>query len=148
VLPPGLSLNTSTGVIEGVPTAAKATTTYTITGSGATSGTATANRTITVNPYIGLPSAPISVTAASSSRGRANISWAVGSDGGSQLINVVIRVYNTANQLVSKTSSPASRTSTSVSGLNPGVSYYFTVSVTNRNGSSTATTSNTITAIK
>lgn len=148
VLPAGLSLNTSTGVISGVPTAPKTITTYTITGSGATSGSATANRTITVNPYIGLPSAPISVTAASSSRGRANLSWAVGSDGGSQLRDVVIRVYNTANQLVRTTSTSARRTSTSVSGLNPGVSYYFTVSVTNRNGSSTATTSNTITAIR
>lgn len=41
-LPAGLSLNASTGVISGTPTAGQANANYTVTASGATSGTATA----------------------------------------------------------------------------------------------------------
>ncbi|MCE5419163.1 MAG: putative Ig domain-containing protein, partial [Acidithiobacillus sp.] len=52
-LPAGLSLNTTTGVISGTPTAVTATATYVVTASNA-GGSTTANLSITVN----LPAAP------------------------------------------------------------------------------------------
>ncbi|WP_040481880.1 putative Ig domain-containing protein [Luminiphilus syltensis] len=47
-LPAGLSLDTTTGVISGTPTATQASTDHIITGTGATSGSATTTVTITV----------------------------------------------------------------------------------------------------
>lgn len=47
-LPGGLSLNSSTGVISGTPTAQQSATTYTVTGSGSVSGAATASVSITI----------------------------------------------------------------------------------------------------
>jgi hypothetical protein len=47
-LPTGLSLNPSTGVISGTPTVSQVATTHTITGRGATAGTATSSVGITV----------------------------------------------------------------------------------------------------
>ena len=54
-LPAGLSLNTSTGVISGTPTAVKATATYTVT-AGNTAGTTTVGLVITVNAAVVAPS--------------------------------------------------------------------------------------------
>ena len=48
VLPSGLSLDTSTGVISGTPKALQKDATYTVTGRGATAGTATSTMTIRV----------------------------------------------------------------------------------------------------
>jgi len=50
-LPTGLSLNTSTCVISGTPTATKAATTYTITPTNS-AGSAAANVSITINGYV------------------------------------------------------------------------------------------------
>lgn len=47
-LPAGLSLNVSTGVISGTPTAPQTATIHTVTGTGVTSGTATATISVTV----------------------------------------------------------------------------------------------------
>lgn len=47
-LPAGLTLNTSTGVISGAPTATQSATTYTITATGATSGAATSSVSIAI----------------------------------------------------------------------------------------------------
>lgn len=47
-LPSGLSLNATTGVISGTPTAVTASTVHTITGTGATTGIATATVTVSV----------------------------------------------------------------------------------------------------
>jgi hypothetical protein len=47
-LPAGLTLNTSTGVVSGIPTNAQIATSYTITATGATAGTATATISISV----------------------------------------------------------------------------------------------------
>ena len=54
-LPAGLSLNTSTGVISGTPTAVTATATYTVT-AGDSAGTATVGVDITVNAAVVPPS--------------------------------------------------------------------------------------------
>jgi hypothetical protein len=55
-LPAGLSLNTTTGVISGTPTAVAATATYTVTGYTAT-GNVTFGVVITVNTSVAAPSA-------------------------------------------------------------------------------------------
>ena len=47
-LPSGLSLNSSTGVVSGTPSASQSATSYTITGTGSGSGSATATISITV----------------------------------------------------------------------------------------------------
>ncbi len=47
-LPAGLTLNASTGVISGTPTASQSATTYTITATGSTSGTATSSVSIAI----------------------------------------------------------------------------------------------------
>ena len=48
-LPSGLSLDTSTGVVSGTPSASQSATSYTITGTGSGSGSATATISITVS---------------------------------------------------------------------------------------------------
>ena len=53
-LPAGLSLNTSTGVISGTPTAAASSAVYTVTASNS-AGSATVALTITVNTYVTAP---------------------------------------------------------------------------------------------
>ncbi len=71
-LPSGLSLNSETGVISGTPTAVKATSTiYTITGSGAIGGSASASVALTV------AKAPLTVVAVDKARayGAANPSF-------------------------------------------------------------------------
>ena len=50
-LPAGLSLNTSTGVISGTPTAVTATATYTVT-AGKSAGTSSVGVVITVNAAV------------------------------------------------------------------------------------------------
>ena len=47
-LPSGLSLNSSTGVVSGTPSASQSATSYTVTGTGSGSGSATATISITV----------------------------------------------------------------------------------------------------
>ena len=146
-LPAGLSISSSTGVISGTPTAAKAATTYTITATGATSGQATATRTITVNALVGPPSAPTNVTASAGSSRRASVSWALGATNGANISSHTIYTYNQAGQLIRTTSASSRSTSTSITGLTRGTSYYFVVTSTNRYGTSPASTvSNTIQA--
>ncbi len=58
-LPAGLTLNTSTGVVSGIPTIAQVATTYTITATGATAGTATA----TISISTGTSLTPATITA-------------------------------------------------------------------------------------
>ncbi len=53
-LPAGLTLNTSTGVISGTPSAVSSQTSYTVTGTNA-SGTVTTTVVITVNDAVGAP---------------------------------------------------------------------------------------------
>ena len=79
-LPAGLSLNASTGVISGTPTAIQATTSHTVTGTGATSGTATATVNLTISSAADLPT----VTTPALPNGVVDIPYAVtlGASGG------------------------------------------------------------------
>ena len=61
-LPAGLSLNSTSGVISGTPTAVGASTVHTITGSGSTSGSATSS--VTVSIAAAATSTPAAVPAA------------------------------------------------------------------------------------
>lgn len=62
-LPTGLTLNSSTGAITGTPTLAQKSRTYTITGVGATVGTASAEVSISISPQIATKSQTIVVDA-------------------------------------------------------------------------------------
>lgn len=78
-LPPGLSLDSGSGIISGTPTSALAATTFTITGSGATGGSATATVNITIDP---LPQASLNATATPASIG-IDATTTLGTSGGS-----------------------------------------------------------------
>lgn len=78
-LPAGLSLDSSTGVISGTPTATQNATSYTITGAGATSGSATASVSIAVTAGV----QATLVVSASPSTIRANKTSTLTTTGGS-----------------------------------------------------------------
>jgi len=85
-LPAGLTLNTSTGVISGTPTA-KASGSITITATGSTSGTATA----TVSLAFKDPQAPLTITSTS---GAPDTEITLATSGGSGTGNVTYTVTN------------------------------------------------------
>lgn len=147
-LPEGLTFNTGTGVISGIPTATKTTTTYTITATGSTSGSATATRTITVNPLASAPEAPISVTALALGKMSGSITWIKGSDNGETITSQTVIVFTSLGNVYQRINLSPAVTTTTVKSLRRDTTYYFTVSTTNRFGTSPAATSNTITAIK
>jgi subtilisin family serine protease len=151
-LPAQLTLNASTGAITGTPSSALSTTQYTITATGAVSGSATATLNLTINAPIvnAAPDAPTNLAATASSSRRATLSWSAGSNNGSAVTSQTIRVFEVrsgAPRLVSTINLRSSTSSSTVSNLSRGRQYYFTVSASNRFGSSAQSSpSNTITA--
>ncbi|MBG6185310.1 subtilisin family serine protease [Arthrobacter sp. CAN_A214] len=92
------------------------------------------------------PAAPINVKAAAGSKS-ASLSWTKGSDGGSALTGQTITAYS-GTQRVGSVTIAASATTVTITGLTAGRTYAFTVTATNKIGSSPASTkSNTITAL-
>jgi subtilisin family serine protease len=151
-LPAPLTLNTSTGAITGTPSAALSTTQYTITASGEVSGSATATLNLTINTPIvnAAPDAPTNLVSTATSARRATLTWSAGSNNGSAVTSQTIRVFEVrsgAPRLVSTQRLSSASTTTTISNLSRGRQYYFTVSASNRFGTSAQSSpSNTITA--
>lgn len=136
-LPAGLSLNTSTGVISGTPTTVLSTTSYTITGSGATSGSSTASVNLTVaegaalTPTFGTPVATANGYTVSISNYDADYTWAGAATAGSVSISSGLLT---------------------VTGLTPGATATATITVTrsgygNGSGSVTGSASPPVTTL-
>lgn len=147
-LPAGLEFSSSSGVISGVPLSSQPAVTLNITATGSISGAAAATRTITVNPSLGAPAAPTSVTLQAQSGRRASVNWVQGYNGGSAITRQTLRVYTAGGQLVRTTYPSVRSTSASITGLTAGASYFVTLTVTNRYGTSGATVSNGVTAFR
>lgn len=140
-LPSGLSISPSTGAITGTPMTSIATTEFTITASGGTSGLATAKLNLTISEPIvnSAPSTPFNLRATATSSRRATLTWEAGSTNGAAVTSQTIRVFEVRNgtpRLVSTWILRSSSTSTSISSLSRGRQYQFTVSATNRFGTS------------
>ena len=132
-LPAGLSLDASTGVIGGTPTAVTSTATYTVTATNS-AGSTTAILSITVNPPPTAPGAPSGVVATADIRS-ASVSWvAPASDGGSPITGYTVYISPpTPAAFVTVTGTAAS-----VAGLANGASYAFTVAASNAVGTGPA----------
>lgn len=93
-LPAGLALNASTGVISGTPTAAQTTTPYTLTGTGASSGSATSTVSLSIDngpaltPTLGTPTSTAAGYTVQISNYDASYTWSgTATAGGSVSIN-------------------------------------------------------------
>ena len=134
-LPSGLSLNTSTGVIGGTPTAVTASANYTVTATNS-GGSTTANLVITVNLPAAVPSAPSGAVATADIRS-ANVTWtAPAYTGSSPLTGYTILIAPPTPAAIFVFSG----TTAVVTGLANGTSYTFTVSASNAVGTGPAST--------
>ncbi|MDQ0028517.1 fibronectin type III domain-containing protein [Arthrobacter bambusae] len=139
-LPPGLGLNTTTGVLSGTPTTA-GTATFAVTATNGVSPSAlTPALTITVNPATAptVPAAPTGVTA-TAGNASAVVSWTAPANGGSPLTSYTVTPSSggTALAPVTVSGNPPSTTAT-VTGLSNGTAYTFTVTASNAVGTSPA----------
>ena len=134
-LPAGLSLNTSTGVISGTPTAVTATATYTVTATNA-GGSGSATLTLTVNPALPVisysPSTNVytvstAITSLSpTNTGGAVVSWSI-----SPALPAGLS-FNTTTGIISGTPTVITATAT------------YTITATNVTGSATTTVTLTV----
>ena len=135
-LPAGLSLNTTTGVLSGTPTAAGPAT-FTVTATNGVSPDAvTASITITVNPDTTAPTAPTNLTAVAGS-GQISLAWNASTD------NVGVTRYN-----ISRNGAPigtATGTSFVDGTVIAGTTYSYTVTAQDAAGN-VSPPSNTATA--
>ena len=135
-LPAGLSLNTSTGVISGTPTAVTATATYTVTATN-TGGSSSATLTLTVNPQLpaisyspSTNSYPINTAISSltpTNTGGAAANWSISTALPAGLS------FDTTTGIISGTPTTVTATAT------------YTVTATNVTGSATTTVTITVT---
>jgi len=140
-LPSGLTISAVSGQISGTPTVTRAATNFTITARGSVSGSATASINLTVEapPVNAAPSVPTSVLAETSSSRTAALSWTAGALNGAAVSSHTIRVFeirNGSTRLISTLNYRGSATAVTVTGLSTGRQYQFTVSATNRFGTS------------
>ena len=142
-LPAGLTLNTSTGVISGTPTAALASTTFTITASATVSGgaTSTGTTTVTIGVAAILPGAPTTISATPINSSSASVRvTAPSSNGGSAITKYTIAATpvgggTTVTQDATSIASPVV-----LIGLAASTSYDISVTATNGVGTGPATT--------
>lgn len=81
--------------------------------------------------YVEAPSAPRSVSVVSSVAGQATVDWsAPSSDGGTSVTGYVIQ-YSTSSSFTGAKSTTSTSTSKTLTGLTPGLRYYFRVMATN-----------------
>ncbi len=139
-LPPGLVLNTGTGVITGTPTAVSSTTSYTVTASNAV-GSTTASLSIKVNGSAVPPTGLVYSTPTATYPQGLAISPNVPSNGGGAISTYSVSpalpaglVLNTSTGVITGTPTTPSGTAT------------YTVTATNLGGSTTATLSITVIA--
>lgn len=144
-LPAGLSLNSSTGVISGTPTATQSATTHTITGTGATSGSATATVSVTVvNPVPAATGTPMGAPG----DGKVTVSWAQAASTTPRPVQYTV------------TASPGGQTCTAnfpgwafatascdVTGLTNGTAYTFVVKSSNAMGDTDSSPSTSVTPL-
>lgn len=140
-LPAGLSFSPSSGQITGAPAVSQPATTYTVTGTGALSGTSTATISLTVQEPVlnAAPGVPSNLEAFSQANRRATLSWTSGARNGADVSSHTVRAYEIRNgsiKLFSNRTYRSSSTEATVTGLSRGRQYHFTVSATNRFGTS------------
>ncbi|BCW71642.1 putative Ig domain-containing protein [Arthrobacter sp. NicSoilB8] len=135
-LPAGLSLNTTTGILSGTPTAA-GTATFTVAATNGVSPDAvTPSITITVNPDTTAPTAPTNLSAVAGS-GQIALAWSASTD------NVGVTRYN-----ISRNGAPigtATGTTFADGSVVSGTTYSYTVTAQDAAGNLSAP-SNTATA--
>jgi len=103
------------------------------------------NLTVTYSPP---PSAPTNVHATANSNGSATVTWgAASTQGGDAITGYTVTTYTSSGSVVGSSTACASCTSTTVNGLTPGSSYYFTVYASNDWTNGPAAQSNTITIV-
>ena len=139
-LPPGLSLDTDTGVISGTPTGVQSATTYTVTGADQSGNSATATVSITVAAAPTAPGVP-TITQADSGDGEIILSVTVSDDGGSTVTDYTASCTDgTTTFTGTGADSPIT-----VSGLTNDTAYTCAVTATNAIGTSAASAAVTVT---
>ena len=129
---PGLSFNAQTGLISGVPTTTAAPRNYMITGTNL-AGTTSRNFSITVNPALPAPAFTISSATENATAGTAITGFTVNSTGGAIATFSILPAienglsFNSATGLISGTPT------------NSATSKVYTITGTNRTGSTSAT---------
>ena len=126
-LPPGLSLDTDTGVISGTPTEAQSATTYTVTGEDRSGNSATATVSITV---AAVPNFTPEITKIESGDQEVYITVSVSSSGDT----IITRYEATCSDGTNSFTGISSSSRVTVSGLTNGVTYTCKVRVTNQIG--------------
>lgn len=136
-LPTGLSLNSSTGVISGTPTALSSNT-ITVTGTGATSGSATTSVTFNISAVA--PSAPV-INSITAGDGQLSVNFTASANGGSAITNYK---YSTDGSTYTAFSPTTTTSPLVITGLTNATSYPVTIKAVNAINDSSA--SNSITA--
>ena len=139
-LPTGLTLSTSTGAISGTPTAAVASTNYTVTADNGCTNT-TATLTLTT---IALPATPASSAATSAGTYGFTANWTASAEATAYFLDV-----STSSSFTSMVSgydglNVGTVTSYAVTGLGSGTTYYYRVRSTNGTCNSLNSSSQTI----
>lgn len=137
-LPAGITINSTSGVISGTPTAAQATTSHTITASNA-GGSTTASISVTVidvAPSIGYPQASYTFTTetgisplAPTSTAGTVVSWSI-----DQALPAGLAFSTTTGQITGTPTATSAATTYRVTGVNSGGSDFFDVEIAVRSG--------------